>query len=257
MNVEKTKAMTMAGLKYQKRTARPEEYRELTSHEFLNMKICCEKCKSMIVRRNMKKHQETRTCILKNKKIRDEGTDNNTNETNLQDEDNMRVEQGTTFTVFGGVIETVKEFKYLGRIVTDTDDDKPTIVLNLNKAGKAWGQLYWVLVQEKKRNLRTAVSIYRSIIESVLLYGSETWVLKGSTTLHRLEIFHRRCAQFLTGQFIHPQENGEWVYPHTEDVFIKAGLESIESYIEKRRVQYMWPTILPPRAKQSPKLQIP
>ena len=82
------------------------------------------------------------------------------------------------------MIETVKEFKYLGRIVTDTDDDKPTIVLNLNKAGKAWGQLYRVLVQEKKRNLRTAVSIYRSIIESVLLYGSETWVLKGSSTLH-------------------------------------------------------------------------
>ena len=74
------------------------------------------------------------------------------------------------------------------------------------------------------------------MIESVLLYGSETWVLKGSTTLHRLEIFHRRCARFLTGQFIHPQENGEWVYPHTEDVFKKAGLESIESYIEKRRV---------------------
>ena len=92
--------MTMTGPKYQKRTARPEEYKELTSHEFLNMKICCEKCKSMIVRRNMKKHQETRTCILKNKKIRDEGTDNNTNETNLQDEDNMTVKQGTTFTVF-------------------------------------------------------------------------------------------------------------------------------------------------------------
>ena len=40
----------------------------------------------------------------------------------------------------------------------------------------------------------------------------------------------------MTGQFIHPQENGEWVYPHTEDVFKKAGLVTIESYIEKRRV---------------------
>ena len=77
---------------------------------------------------------------------------------------------------------------------------------------------------------------YRSIIESVLLYGSDTWVLKGTATLHRLATFHRRCARFFTGQFIHPQENGEWVYPHTEDVFKKAGLESIESCIGKRRV---------------------
>ena len=130
----------------------------------------------------------------------------------------------------------MREFKYLGRIVTDTDDDTTTVVLNLNKAGRAWGQIHRLLSHEKKRNLRTAVSIYRSIIESVLLYGSETWVLKGTKTLHRLEIFHRRCARFLTGQFIHPQENGEWVYPHTEDVFKKAGLELIESYIEKRRV---------------------
>jgi hypothetical protein len=58
-------------------------------------------------------------------------------------------------------------------------------------------------------------------------------VLQGNITLHHLEIFHRRCARFLTGQYIHPQENGEWVYPCTEDVFQKAGLESIESYTQK------------------------
>ena len=235
MNVDKTKAMMMTGPKQQNRTARPDEYKDLTSKEYLNMKIGCEKCKSMIVRRNMKKHYETKTCIFKSEKIQEEGIVITTNITDPIEE-NVIVDQGTTFTVFGDPIETVKEFKYLGRIVTDTDDDKATVVLNLNKAGKAWGQLYRVLAYEKNRNLRTAVSIYRSIIESVLLYGSETWVLKGTTTLHRLEIFHRRCARFLTGQFIHPQESGEWVYPHTEDVFKKAGLESIESYIEKRRV---------------------
>ena len=238
MNVEKTKAMTMTGSQYQKRTARPEEFKELPSKEFQNMKICCEKCKSIIVRQNMKKHQDTRTCISKSKEIQDEQIAEVTPDDQAPtiQEDSVTVELGTTFTVFGELIETVKEFKYLGRIVTDTDDDKATVVLNLNKAGKAWGQLHCLLSHEKKRNFRTAVYIYRSMIESVLLYGSETWVLKGSTTLHRLEIFHRRCARFLTGQFIHPQENGEWVYPHTEFVFKKAGLESIQSYFEKRRV---------------------
>ena len=49
-------------------------------------------------------------------------------------------------------------------------------------------------------------------------------------------MFHRRCARFLTGEYIHPQENGVWVYPHTEDVFKKAKLDSIKTYIEKRKI---------------------
>jgi hypothetical protein len=151
--------------------------------------------------------------------------------------ENERLAQDTIFTVFGEKIETVTEFKYLGRIVTDTDDDIPTVINNLNKAGNAWGQIHRILSYEKKRNLKAVVSVYRAIIQAILLYGSETWVLKGTNTLHRLEIFHRRCARFLTGQYIHPQENGEWIYPHTEDVFKQAGLESIECYIEKRRAQ--------------------
>jgi hypothetical protein len=152
-------------------------------------------------------------------------------------ERNVMLAQETIFTVFGNAIENVHEFKYLGRIVTDTDDDKPTIVNNLNKAAKAWGQIHRILAHEKKRNLKAVVSVYRAIIQAILLYGSETWVIHGSSTLHRLEIFHRRCARFLTGQFIHPEPNGEWIYPSTEEVFQKAGLESIESYIQKRRLQ--------------------
>ena len=150
---------------------------------------------------------------------------------------NKTLAEETTFTVFGETIENVHEFKYLGRIVTDTDDDKPTVINNLNKAGKAWGQIHRLLSQEKGRNLKAVVSVYRAIIQAILLYGSETWVLQGTTTLHRLEVFHRRCARFLTGKFIRQLPNGDWEYPHTEDVFKMAELESIESYIQKRKEQ--------------------
>ena len=64
----------------------------------------------------------------------------------------------------------------------------------------------------------------------LLLFGSRYYFkLVYSITL--------RTTNTLTGQYIHPQENGEWIYPHTEDVFKQAGLESIECYIEKRRAQ--------------------
>ena len=340
MNVAKTKAMIMTGRKFQERATRPMEHQDLSSKEYQTMKVCCDKCKTMVGRNYLKRHQETQKCIWERTKIQNEtqnvmtpiGTQVNrtnndddetvtdvnicheisvdgTNETscpvlncsfhtstsckmrhhfrsrhvkdtiiileegaiplpkcpkcgifqkdvgskhqqsasckqftirldnmNAQIE-NERLAQDTIFTVFGEKIETVTEFKYLGRIVTDTDDDIPTVINNLNKAGNAWGQIHRILSYEKKRNLKAVVSVYRAIIQAILLYGSETWVLKGTNTLHRLEIFHRRCARFLTGQYIHPQENGEWIYPHTEDVFKQAGLESIECYIEKRRAQ--------------------
>ena len=102
-----------------------------------------------------------------------------------------------------------------------------------------WGQLHRLILYEKKRNLWAAVLVYRSIVESILLYGSETWVLQGYKVLDRLEKFHRRCARFLSGDFIRPGKDGTWVHPHTENVFKKAGLELIEKYtrsIEKRKV---------------------
>ena len=108
----------------------------------------------------------------------------------LQDDEEM-VDGNTIFTVFGAPIEKVHEFKYLGRFVTDTDDDKVTALHNLKKAAEAWGSLHRLLSYEKNKNIKAAVSVYRSIVESILLYGSETWVLKGCTTLKRLEMFHR------------------------------------------------------------------
>jgi Reverse transcriptase (RNA-dependent DNA polymerase) len=186
----------------------------------------CPKC-GIFQREVGERHQNTATCKQFTLQLQIERTQ----------EQNVTLAQETSFTVFGETIENVHDFKYLGRIVTDTDDDKTTVIHNLNRAGKAWGQIHRLLSQEKKRNLKAVVSVYQAIIQAVLLYSSETWVLQGNNTLHRLEIFHRRCARFLTGQYIRPQENGEWIYPSTEDVFQKAGLRSIESYIQERKVQ--------------------
>ena len=264
INVSKTKAMTMLGRKIQTRTARPVEFKEMPSVTFHNMRVCCNKCHGMITRRNLKTHQKTKKCNLERNRIQEEANEaiqiaiqgenlqdenenvmvelpvvqenNGTEQQIVQQEDEETIEDNTVFTVFGAPIEKVQEFQYLGRIMTATDDDKATVIHNLKKATKAWGNIRCLISYEKTRNLKAAVSVYRSIVESTLLYASETWVLTGCTALNRLEVFHRRCARFLTGQFIHPQENGAWVYPHTEDVFKTAKLESIKSYIEKRKV---------------------
>ena len=49
------------------------------------------------------------------------------------------------FEAYGAPIESVLEFKYLGRILAATDNDWPAVVENLSKARRSWGWLSRVL----------------------------------------------------------------------------------------------------------------
>ena len=149
-------------------------------------------------------------------------------------ERNQTLGRDTVFTVFGERIEQVHEFKYLGRVVTDTDDDRTAVITNLQKAVQTWGHLFRLLSREAKRNTKVVASIYRSIIQSRLLYGSETWVIP-SRLLRMLETFHRRCIRFLTRDFIRKTATGDWYYPNMTEMIKSVGLESIETYIIQRR----------------------
>ena len=43
------------------------------------------------------------------------------------------------FNAYGKRMQSVKEFRYLGRILTSTDDDWPAVARNLQKARATWG----------------------------------------------------------------------------------------------------------------------
>ena len=45
------------------------------------------------------------------------------------------------FEVYGHQIQSVPRFKYLGRVLTEGDDDWPAVAGNLEKAWKIWGRL--------------------------------------------------------------------------------------------------------------------
>ena len=67
-------------------------------------------------------------------------------------------------------------FKYLGRILTETDDDWPAVVGNLGKARRSWGRLSRVLSREGA-DPKVSRVFYIALTYAVLLFGSETWVL--------------------------------------------------------------------------------
>ena len=52
------------------------------------------------------------------------------------------------FNAYGKRMQSVKEFRYLGRIRTSTDDEWPAVARNLQRARVTWGRLARILVRE-------------------------------------------------------------------------------------------------------------
>jgi hypothetical protein len=76
---------------------------------------------------------------------------------------------------------------------------------------------------------------YKTTVQAVLLFGSESWTLS-PVTLRQLEGFHLRAAYRMAIR--HKPErgpNGTWKYPATVDVLEEVGLRTAEEYIAVRR----------------------
>ena len=101
------------------------------------------------------------------------------------------------YNEYGEVLKLVRQFKYLGRIVSYDDNDTPAIRRNIKKARRQWGQ-FRKLLERDSVPARVAGMYYQAVIASVLLYGSESWVVSPST-LRELEGFHVEAARRLTG----------------------------------------------------------
>ena len=73
-------------------------------------------------------------------------------------------------------IEGVGRFKYLGILLDRSDDNWPAVFQNISKARKLWG-LLGKLPWRGGAELTVSAKFYRAVVQAVLLFGSETWVL--------------------------------------------------------------------------------
>ena len=78
------------------------------------------------------------------------------------------------------------------------DNYWPEMVYNLRKALQEWERLTWVLIREGS-DARTLGQIYFAVFQSVLLYGSDMWVIKPRIG-RVLGVFRHRVAHSLTGR---------------------------------------------------------
>ena len=132
----------------------------------------------------------------------------------------------------GRPIDTVNNFKYLGWVLTVGDDNWLVVVGNLKKAQNSWARLTRILGWEGSKP-RVSGMFFKAVVQGVLLFGSETWVL--TPCMGRdLGSFQHRVAQRIMERHPRQREEGGWEYPPLVATMEEAGSEEIGVYILKR-----------------------
>ena len=148
--------------------------------------------------------------------------------------EDIRRASEVVFTARGTPLESVQTFVYLGRPLSCFDNDWPALYRNVKKARQRWAMIAPVLAREGAKP-RVSGMFYKAVVQSVLLFGSETWNLN-STMLKTLQGFHHRIARRLSRRMPRflPEED-KWEYPPIEEALSIAGLYPIEIYISRRQ----------------------
>ena len=128
-------------------------------------------------------------------------------------------------------LKRVEVFWYLGRLLSQDDNDIQAVRSQLCKARWTWARIGQVFLRRENVPPRVSTKFYKAIVQSVLRYGSEMWVLSPAA-LARLEGFHIRAAYRMAKEHV-PRRgpNQQWVYPSSEAVLEECGMHTIGHYI--------------------------
>jgi hypothetical protein len=138
------------------------------------------------------------------------------------------------FTVEGVPLDSERWFVYLGRLLSADDDDWPAVLRNMVKAWQRWAYISRILRREGATP-RISAMFYKAVVQTVLLFGSKSWVLTPSM-LGKLEGFHRPIARRLTGRaHVYLRSEGTWQYQPLGNAMEEAGLYSMDEFITRRR----------------------
>jgi len=93
---------------------------------------------------------------------------------------NRRLGKGGTLTVEDHKTEVVRRFKYIGRVVNDSNDEMEEIEARNLAANKAYSSLQTIF-RSKQIHRNNKIRLYKTLIKPILCYGSVTWTLTQTT----------------------------------------------------------------------------
>ena len=131
----------------------------------------------------------------------------------------------------GGLIEWVREFWYLGLVLSEDDKNTVCIQGQLKRTQQQWWSVARVLKQDGA-SARTMVKFYIAVVQAVLLYGADLWTITRQDHA-ALERFHKRAAQHIIGRYIRKSAEGVWSYLDHAGILQSCGLHPINVYVER------------------------
>ena len=129
-------------------------------------------------------------------------------------------------------IEGVGRFKYLGRLLDRSDNDWPEVLHNIRKSRQVWRQL-GELLQREGAEPTVLKNIYRAVVQAVLLFGAETWVLT-ERMFRLLEGMHMSFLRQSTRKQATRRRYGSWRQALAEAVLREAGTHTLRTYVARR-----------------------
>jgi len=128
---------------------------------------------------------------------------------------------------------SVGSFRYLGRVESCTDSDWAALCANLRRDHYKWCKLSKLLTGEGA-NPRIFGVFYKAVLQSVLLFGCESWTMTDAMW-NALKGFHHWAARRMAKMMACRGPGGVWIYPPLEEALKEAGLYTMEHRVTKRQ----------------------
>ena len=74
------------------------------------------------------------------------------------------------------MVESVTMLNYLGRTLDQTDNAWPELRRNMMRKRSVWKRLR-TMIQREEADPRVSAMFYREVLQAILIYGLEMWVI--------------------------------------------------------------------------------
>ncbi len=127
------------------------------------------------------------------------------------------------------------KFKYLGRVLSETDDDSPAIADRIAQAAHAFWSLHRRFLSKKHVNKKSKLAVVHSILHAKIVYAAESWVIKDHDA-ERLRSLQQKFLRHALG--MHPTMTPEGLrYPKRAAVLAAAKQPDIIASIQHAQLR--------------------
>ena len=134
----------------------------------------------------------------------------------------------------GVFIPIVAQFLYLGSMLAHDCSDKLDVENRIDKAGNAFGALRDCLFSSTKVSYAAKCLVYKLLILTILLYGSESWCLT-EALFRQLRNFHAMCVRAMCRV---TRRHTRTHRISTANLLARLSLSSIDTYITRRQLRW-------------------